>query len=92
MWGPNVKLVAAFLGDPFGTHHSKILVLFRREETVQIVVHTGIALILAQRSASLSLSPSLFLSLSISLSLYLIYILPTSDTEANRSEYDPIRS
>ena len=41
MWGPNVKLVAAFLGDPFGTHHSKILVLFRREETVQIVVHTG---------------------------------------------------
>ena len=42
MWGPNVKLVAAFLGDQFGTHHSKILVLFRREETLQIVVHTGI--------------------------------------------------
>jgi tyrosyl-DNA phosphodiesterase-1 len=40
-WGENIRLIAAYLPDPYGTHHSKILVLFRNDNTAQIVVHTG---------------------------------------------------
>ena len=41
IWGDNVKLIAAYLPDAFGTHHSKIIVLFRTDNTAQVVVHTG---------------------------------------------------
>ena len=41
-WGDNVKLIAAYLPDAFGTHHSKVMVLFREDDTAQVVVHTGI--------------------------------------------------
>jgi len=27
--------------DPFGTHHSKIMILFRHDETAQIIIHTA---------------------------------------------------
>lgn len=42
IWNGNVKLIAAFLPDVYGTHHSKILVLFRSDDTAQVVVQTGI--------------------------------------------------
>jgi len=41
-WGDNVKLIAAYVPDAFGTHHSKVIVLFREDDTAQVVVHTGI--------------------------------------------------
>jgi tyrosyl-DNA phosphodiesterase-1 len=37
----NVELKTAYIPDPFGTHHSKMLVLFRHDEKVQVVVHTA---------------------------------------------------
>ena len=43
IWGSNVKLISAYLPDTFGSHHSKILVLFRTNGTAQVVVHTGIS-------------------------------------------------
>jgi tyrosyl-DNA phosphodiesterase 1 len=42
VWGPNVKLISAYLPDPYGTHHSKVIILFRTDDTAQVVVHTGI--------------------------------------------------
>ena len=27
--------------EAFGTHHSKMMVLFRRDETVQVIIHTA---------------------------------------------------
>lgn len=41
VWGNNVKLIAAYLPLAFGTHHSKIIVLFRADSTAQVVIHTG---------------------------------------------------
>jgi tyrosyl-DNA phosphodiesterase 1 len=41
VWGNNVKLIAAYLPLAFGTHHSKIIVLFRADNTAQVVIHTG---------------------------------------------------
>jgi hypothetical protein len=32
---PNVKLVAAYMPEAFGTHHTKIMVLFRADDTAQ---------------------------------------------------------
>lgn len=40
VWGANVKLISAYLPDAFGTHHSKIIVLFRTD-SAQVVIHTG---------------------------------------------------
>ncbi|BFZ60548.1 hypothetical protein YB2330_001585 [Saitoella coloradoensis] len=37
----NVELVAAYLPDPFGTHHTKMMVVFKRDDTVQVIVHTA---------------------------------------------------
>jgi tyrosyl-DNA phosphodiesterase 1 len=42
IWGENVKLISAYLPDPYGTHHSKIIVLFRTDDTAQVIVQTGI--------------------------------------------------
>jgi len=41
VWGNNVKLIAAYLPDSFGTHHSKIIILFRTDSTAQVVIQTG---------------------------------------------------
>ena len=36
-----VKLVAAHMPEMFGTHHAKMMVLFRRDGVAQLVVHTA---------------------------------------------------
>ncbi|KAG9191978.1 tyrosyl-DNA phosphodiesterase 1 [Alternaria panax] len=38
---PNIELLSAYIPDPFGTHHSKMLILFRHDDTAQIVIHTA---------------------------------------------------
>ncbi|KAF1945002.1 tyrosyl-DNA phosphodiesterase 1 [Clathrospora elynae] len=38
---PNIELLSAYIPDPFGTHHSKMLILFRHDDTVQVVIHTA---------------------------------------------------
>jgi tyrosyl-DNA phosphodiesterase-1 len=38
---PNIDLIGAYLPDPFGTHHSKMLVLFRHDDHAQIIIHTA---------------------------------------------------
>ncbi|KAL2266966.1 hypothetical protein VTJ83DRAFT_4243 [Remersonia thermophila] len=37
----NVTLHAAFMPEMFGTHHSKMMVLFRHDDTAQVVIHTA---------------------------------------------------
>lgn len=38
---PNIELVSAYLPDPFGTHHSKMLILFRHDDCAQVIIHTA---------------------------------------------------
>jgi len=38
---PNIELLSAYIPDPFGTHHSKMLILFRHDDTAQVVIHTA---------------------------------------------------
>ncbi len=38
---PGINLYSAYLPDPFGTHHSKMLILFRHDDCAQIVIHTA---------------------------------------------------
>ncbi|KAF8537947.1 tyrosyl-DNA phosphodiesterase-domain-containing protein [Trichophaea hybrida] len=38
---PNVKLVTAYMPEAFGTHHTKIMVLFRRDDMAQVIIHTA---------------------------------------------------
>ncbi|KAF2999748.1 hypothetical protein E8E13_004804 [Curvularia kusanoi] len=37
----NVELINAYLPDPFGTHHSKMLVLLRHDDHAQVIIHTA---------------------------------------------------
>ncbi|KAI1379553.1 phospholipase D/nuclease [Hypoxylon crocopeplum] len=37
----NVTLHPAFMPEMFGTHHSKMLVLFRHDDTTQVIIHTA---------------------------------------------------
>ncbi|ROW01121.1 hypothetical protein VSDG_02679 [Cytospora chrysosperma] len=37
----NVSLHCAFMPEMFGTHHSKMLVLLRHDDTAQVVIHTA---------------------------------------------------
>ncbi|KAK7754128.1 hypothetical protein SLS62_003974 [Diatrype stigma] len=37
----NVELHAAFMPEMFGTHHSKMLILLRRDDTAQVIIHTA---------------------------------------------------
>ena len=37
----NVTLHAAFMPEMFGTHHSKMLILLRHDDTAQVVIHTA---------------------------------------------------
>ena len=45
VWGNNIKLISAYLPDSFGTHHSKVIVLFRNNDTAQVLVQTGTSLL-----------------------------------------------
>ncbi|KAF7867044.1 uncharacterized protein EAF02_009830 [Botrytis sinoallii] len=38
---PNIKLLTAYMPEMFGTHHSKMLILFRHDFTAQIIIHTA---------------------------------------------------
>ncbi|KAK4160774.1 putative tyrosyl-DNA phosphodiesterase, partial [Cladorrhinum sp. PSN259] len=38
---PNVTLHAAYLPEMFGTHHTKMLILLRHDDTAQIHIHTA---------------------------------------------------
>lgn len=38
---PNVELLTAPMPEMFGTHHSKMLILFRHDDTAQVVIHTA---------------------------------------------------
>ncbi|KAF9694057.1 hypothetical protein EKO04_007814 [Ascochyta lentis] len=38
---PNIELINAYLPDPFGTHHSKMLILFRHDDRAQVIIHTA---------------------------------------------------
>jgi tyrosyl-DNA phosphodiesterase 1 len=38
---PNITLHTAFMPEPFGTHHSKMIILFRNDETAQVIIHTA---------------------------------------------------
>lgn len=37
----NVVLHAAFMPEMFGTHHSKMLILLRNDDTAQVIIHTA---------------------------------------------------
>ncbi|KAG6058405.1 hypothetical protein E4U32_004625 [Claviceps aff. humidiphila group G2b] len=37
----NVKLHVAPMPEMFGTHHSKMMILFRHDDTVEVVIHTA---------------------------------------------------
>ncbi|PVI04489.1 phospholipase D/nuclease, partial [Periconia macrospinosa] len=38
---PNIDLISAYLPDPFGTHHTKMMILFRRDASAQVIIHTA---------------------------------------------------
>ncbi|KAL4917278.1 phospholipase D/nuclease [Aspergillus aurantiobrunneus] len=38
---PNVEPIVAYMPEPFGTHHSKMMVLLRHDDLAQIVIHTA---------------------------------------------------
>lgn len=38
---PNVQLIPAYMPDPFGTHHTKMMILFRHDDFAQVVIHTA---------------------------------------------------
>ncbi|KAK3400394.1 tyrosyl-DNA phosphodiesterase I [Sordaria brevicollis] len=38
---PNITTHHAYLPEPFGTHHSKMMVLFRADDTAEIIIHTA---------------------------------------------------
>ncbi|ORY65556.1 tyrosyl-DNA phosphodiesterase [Pseudomassariella vexata] len=37
----NVNLHVAFMPEMFGTHHTKMMVLFRHDDTAQVIIHTA---------------------------------------------------
>lgn len=37
----NVQEIQAYMPDAFGTHHSKMIILFKHDETAQVVIHTA---------------------------------------------------
>ncbi|KAM5484820.1 hypothetical protein McanCB56680_002335 [Microsporum canis] len=38
---PNVEAIVAYMPEPFGTHHSKMMVLVRHDDLTQIIIHTA---------------------------------------------------
>ncbi|KAK6337903.1 hypothetical protein TWF696_001381 [Orbilia brochopaga] len=39
--GFQIDLVTAFLPDPFGTHHTKMMMFFYHDDTAEVVIHTA---------------------------------------------------
>ncbi|KAK6498947.1 hypothetical protein TWF481_011518 [Arthrobotrys musiformis] len=39
--GYKIELITAYMPDPFGTHHTKMLVLFYHDDTAEVVIHTA---------------------------------------------------
>ena len=37
----NVEAIQAYLPDPFGTHHTKMIIVLRHDERAQVIVHTA---------------------------------------------------
>ncbi|KAJ5925222.1 hypothetical protein N7454_007861 [Penicillium verhagenii] len=37
----NVEAITAILPNPFGTHHSKMMIIFRQDDLAQVVIHTA---------------------------------------------------
>jgi len=37
----NVEDIKAYLPDQFGTHHSKMIILFKHDDTAQVIIHTA---------------------------------------------------
>ncbi|KAF9734800.1 hypothetical protein PMIN04_000901 [Paraphaeosphaeria minitans] len=37
----NIQLIPAYMPDPFGTHHTKMLILLRHDNFAQVVIHTA---------------------------------------------------
>ncbi|KAJ6179646.1 hypothetical protein N7519_010107 [Penicillium mononematosum] len=38
---PNVEPIAAYMPEPFGTHHSKMMILLRHDDLAQVIIHTA---------------------------------------------------
>ncbi|KAF2145253.1 uncharacterized protein K452DRAFT_356532 [Aplosporella prunicola CBS 121167] len=38
---PNLEVIQAYMPEPFGTHHSKMMVLFRHDDSAQVIIHTA---------------------------------------------------
>lgn len=38
---PNVKAIQAYLPDPFGTHHIKMIILLQHDDLAQVIIHTA---------------------------------------------------
>ncbi|KAJ5753645.1 uncharacterized protein N7511_007798 [Penicillium nucicola] len=38
---PNVEPIIAYMPEPFGTHHSKMMVLLRHDDLAQVIIHTA---------------------------------------------------
>ncbi|KAK8198033.1 putative tyrosyl-DNA phosphodiesterase [Phyllosticta capitalensis] len=38
---PNLEVITAYMPEPYGTHHSKMLINFRADETAQVIIHTA---------------------------------------------------
>jgi tyrosyl-DNA phosphodiesterase-1 len=38
---PNVNALQAYLPDAFGTHHTKMILLFRHDDVAEIIIHTA---------------------------------------------------
>lgn len=37
----NCKVFTAFMPEPFGTHHTKMMIVFRRDQTAQVIITTA---------------------------------------------------
>ncbi|CAG8391130.1 unnamed protein product [Penicillium salamii] len=38
---PNVQPIIAYMPEPFGTHHSKMMILLRHDDLAQVIIHTA---------------------------------------------------
>ncbi|KGO76984.1 Isocitrate and isopropylmalate dehydrogenases family [Penicillium italicum] len=38
---PNVEPIVAYMPEPFGTHHSKMMILLRHDDLAQVIIHTA---------------------------------------------------
>ncbi|KAL9639224.1 MAG: hypothetical protein Q9164_001046 [Protoblastenia rupestris] len=38
---PNIQVIKAYMPEAFGTHHSKMIILFRHDDLAQIIITTG---------------------------------------------------